>query len=227
MIIRRLKEATDIIKSRDETISTRDAQIAGLQSELDDLRKQLPEAKLKAAELEADLNKTKGDPKRPCLELQDALSKQLPPEIHHKMLPASRTIALRQTSKTMRTAVERANAVVQARREVQFHDGRGLLDKLHGLNAWCKVTVLRLQSCGLGEGGGLALAEALSLNSTLTSLHLSENDLGEGGGRALAEALRLNSTLTSLHLSVNDLGEGGGRDTAPQHHARGARPCQQ
>ena len=27
------------------------------------------------------------------------------PTIHHKMLPASRTIALRQTSKTMRTAV--------------------------------------------------------------------------------------------------------------------------
>ena len=94
---RRLKEATDIIKSRDETIAARNAQIAGLQSELDDLRKQLPEAKLKAAELEADLNKTKGDPERPCLELQDALSEQLPPEIHHKMLPASRTIALRQT----------------------------------------------------------------------------------------------------------------------------------
>ena len=105
---RRLKEATDIIKSRDETIAARDAQIAGLQSELDDLRKQLPEAKLKAAELEADLNKTKGDPERPCLELQDALSKQLPPEIHHKMLPASRTIARRQTSKTMLTAVEKA-----------------------------------------------------------------------------------------------------------------------
>ena len=97
---RRLKEATDIIKSRDETIAARNAQIAGLQSELDDLRMQLPEAKLKAAELEADLKKTKGDPEKPCLELQDALSKQLPPEIRHKMLPASRTIALRQTSKT-------------------------------------------------------------------------------------------------------------------------------
>ena len=53
---RRLQEARDIIKSRDETIAARDAQIVGLQSELDDLRKQLPEAKLKAAELEADLN---------------------------------------------------------------------------------------------------------------------------------------------------------------------------
>ena len=47
-----------------------------------------------------------------------------------------------------------ANAVVQARRGVQFPDGRGLMDKLNGLNAWCKVTVLRLESCSLGEGGG-------------------------------------------------------------------------
>ena len=54
----------------------------------------------------------------------------------------------------MRTAGEKANAVVQARRGVQFPDGRGLLDKLNGLNAWCKVTVLRLESCSLGEGGG-------------------------------------------------------------------------
>ena len=211
---RRLKEATDIIKSRDETIAARDAQIAGLQSELDDLRKQLREAKIKAAELEADLNKTKGDPERPCLELQDALSEQLPPEIHHKLLPAIRTIALRQTSKTMRTAVEKANAVVQARRGVQFPDGRGLLDKMNSLNAWCKVTVLRLQSCKLGEGGGRALAETLRLNSTLKSLDLGDNGLGEGAGRALAETPRLNSTLTSLDLSENDLGEGAGRALA-------------
>jgi chromosome segregation ATPase len=92
---KQLKEATDIIKSRDETIAARDAQIAGLQSELDDLRKQLPEAKLKAAELEADLNKTKGDPERPCLELQDALSKQL--AAREPQQDASRTIALHQT----------------------------------------------------------------------------------------------------------------------------------
>jgi hypothetical protein len=43
--------------------------------------------------------------------------------IRHKMLPASRAIALRQTSKTMRTAVEKADAVVQQRRGVQFPDG--------------------------------------------------------------------------------------------------------
>jgi hypothetical protein len=210
-----LKEATDIIKSRDETIASREAQIAGLQSELDDLRKQLSKAKLtETAELEADLKKTKGDPEKPCLELQDALSKQLPPEIHHKMLPACRTIDLRQTSRTIRTAVEKANVVVQARHGVQIPDSRGLLDKLNSLSVWCKVTVLRLERCGLGKGRGQTLAEALPLNATLTSIDLHGNSLGEGGGRAMAEALRLSITLTSLGHSNNRLGEGGGRALA-------------
>ncbi len=70
-------------------------------------------------------------------------------EIHYKMLPAIRAIALSRTTKTMRTAVEKADAVVQARGRIQFPNGQGLLGKLIGLNAWCKVTVLRLKSCGL------------------------------------------------------------------------------
>jgi hypothetical protein len=46
------------------------------------------------------------------------------------MLPASRNIAMLQTSKTMRTAVEKADGlwVVQARDGIQFPEGR-LLDK--------------------------------------------------------------------------------------------------
>jgi hypothetical protein len=46
----------------------------------------------------------------------------------------------------------------------------------------------------LGEGAGRELAEALRVNTTLTSLNLGCNALEEGGGRALAEALRLNTT---------------------------------
>ena len=53
---KRLKDATDIIKSRDDTISARGAQIASLQNDLDDLREQLSEANGKA---EADLRKSK------------------------------------------------------------------------------------------------------------------------------------------------------------------------
>ncbi len=55
-----------------------------------------------------------------------------------------------------------------------------------------------------------ALAEALRLNTTVTSLNLHRNRLVEGAGRALAEALgalaealRINTTVTSLTLSVN------------------------
>ena len=180
---------------------------------------------------------------RAVLKLQDFL-KHLPPEIYHKMLLASRTIALRRTSKTMRAAVEKADAVVQKRGGIQFPDGRGLLDQLNGLSAWCKLTVLRLRYCRLRrtgavslaealasflstslveldlgdnsiqEGGGRVLAEALRLCTALTSLNLDDNDLGEGGGRTLAEALRLNTTLASLNLSGNALGEVGGRALA-------------
>ena len=60
------------------------------------------------------------------------------------MLPASTNNAV--ASQKMRTAVEKADEVVQ------FPDGRGLVDQLIGLNAWSKVTVLRLKSCGLREG---------------------------------------------------------------------------
>ena len=68
---------------------------------------------------------------------------------------------------------------------------------MDGLNAWCKVTVLRLKSCGLGEGGGRAL-ETLRLNTTISSLDL------RGGRRA-----------------------GAGRGTARQHHDCVARPLLQ
>ncbi len=45
--------------------------------------------------------------------------------IHHKMLPASRTL----TSETMCTAVEAAGAVAHVRHGDWFRDGRGLVDK--------------------------------------------------------------------------------------------------
>jgi hypothetical protein len=139
------------------------------------------------------------------MELQDALE-LLPQEILNKMLPANRAIMLRRTSKTMRAAVENAkvDAVVVARHDIQFSDGNGLLVKLSDLNAWCKVINY------LGEGGGQAIAEALRVNSMMTSLDLEDNDLGDGGGQALAEALRVNTTVTSLDLDRNNLGKDAG-----------------
>jgi hypothetical protein len=77
-----------------------------------------------------------------------------------------------------------------------------------------KVTSLDLYYNGLGEGGGRALAETLRLNSTLHSFDLGGNGLGEGGGRALTETLRLNTTIRELDLRANGLGEGRGRALA-------------
>jgi Ran GTPase-activating protein (RanGAP) involved in mRNA processing and transport len=76
--------------------------------------------------------------------------------------------------------------------------------------AWveqCKVTVLRLEDCCLAELGGRTLADALCLNTTVTSMDIGSNGLGEVGGLELAEALHLNSTVTSINLWKNALGE--------------------
>ena len=103
--------------------------------------------------------------------------------MHSKIVPATRTFVLRRTSKTMLAAVDNAkvDVVVVRRRGVKFRNGEGLLDKLNGLNAWCRVTELRLNECALGEGGGQAIAAALRENHTLTGLNLCHNGLGEGG----------------------------------------------
>ena len=85
---------------------------------------------------------------------------------------------MRRTSKTMRAAVENAEVDVVVVSGVEFRNGEGLLHKFNGLNAWCRVTELRLNECALGEGGGQAIAAALRENHTLTELNLWNN--GEG-----------------------------------------------
>ena len=91
--------------------------------------------------------------------LQNALE-LLPQELHRKMLPANRTFVLRRTSKTMRAAVENAKLDTVVLKKSfgrlglsKFANGAGLQDKLNGLNAWCRVTVLDLNQCELREGG--------------------------------------------------------------------------
>ena len=146
----------------------------------------------------------------------------LPQEMHSKIVPAARTFVLRRTSKTMRAAVENAklDTVVKRRDGVKFRNGTGLQDKLNGLNAWCRVTVLDLTDCELRECGAQAIAAALVVNATLTELHLCNNELGEGAAQAIAAVLRVNTTLTNLDLVYNELGEGGA-----QEHRQLLRHC--
>jgi Ran GTPase-activating protein (RanGAP) involved in mRNA processing and transport len=53
------------------------------------------------------------------------------------------------------------------------------------------------------DEGAIAIADALKVNSSLTSLNLSSNSIYNEGGIASADALKLNSSLASLNLSRN------------------------
>ena len=63
-------------------------------------------------------------------------------------------------------------------------------------------------SC-IGINGVTAIAEALKMNSTLTSLDIEDNELEGEGALAISEALKLNSSLTSLDISMNNIENGG------------------
>ena len=57
---------------------------------------------------------------------------------------------------------------------------------------------------GLGEKGGLAIAQALRENTVLTNLHIGANRIGPNGGMALASAMTVNYSLESLNMTFNE-----------------------
>ena len=52
----------------------------------------------------------------------------------------------------------------------------------------------------LGEQGGIAISEALKVNTSITNIDLSRNYIGEQGGIAISEALKVNSFITNIDL---------------------------
>ena len=50
----------------------------------------------------------------------------------------------------------------------------------------------------IGENGGKAIAEALKVNTTVTSINLEWNEIGDDGAEAIEEALWVNTTVTSI-----------------------------
>jgi hypothetical protein len=132
------------------------------------------------------------------------------------IVPPTRTFILPLTSKTMRTAVEDAklDVVVVAKSGIKFRNGAGLQDKLNNLNAWCKVIVLNLYDCELGDDGAREIAATLRVNSTLQTLNLRNNSVGADGAPEIAAALRVNSTLHTLDLGFNGVGDDGAREIA-------------
>ena len=69
-------------------------------------------------------------------------------------------------------------------------------------------TGLDLSSNNIGDGGAIALAEALKVNASLTVLYLMSNGISPAGASALAEMLKLNTSLTVLNLNYNNIGAG-------------------
>ena len=70
-------------------------------------------------------------------------------------------------------------------------------------------TSMNLSARGIDDAVANALAEALKVNTSLTTLDLHRNSIGDGGASALAEALKVNTSLTTLHLHSNSIGAGG------------------
>ena len=59
-----------------------------------------------------------------------------------------------------------------------------------------------------------SLAQALRVNTSLSSLDLSNNFIGDEGANSLAQALRVNTSLSSLDLSYNFIGDEGANSLA-------------
>jgi hypothetical protein len=72
-----------------------------------------------------------------------------------------------------------------------------------------KLATLRLwNSWYIGVDGAVVLADALKVNTKLTTLYLFGNYIGEEGGIYLGEALAINKSISTLTINANQLGNG-------------------
>ena len=62
--------------------------------------------------------------------------------------------------------------------------------------------------------GANSLAQALRVNTSLSSLDLRSNSIGDEGANSLAEALIVNTSLSSLDLGYNSIGDEGANSLA-------------
>ena len=78
-----------------------------------------------------------------------------------------------------------------------------------------------LGNINIGPTGGEALADCLSMNSSLRSLDLYGCRLGDRGGRAIAKALRVNKVLALLEIQMNGIKEAAADllDAVRQRHS--------
>src|SRR3990167_5808111 len=76
------------------------------------------------------------------------------------------------------------------------------------------ITTIDLRSNKIDAAGAQALAEALKVNSTITTIDLMHNQIGAAGAQALAEALKQKATITRLDLAWNQVGDAGAQALA-------------
>jgi hypothetical protein len=71
------------------------------------------------------------------------------------------------------------------------------------------VTTIDLWSNQIGNKNTATLADALKINKSVTAINLYYNGIGVEGASALADALKVNTSLTRINLGYNEIGDVG------------------
>ena len=95
-----------------------------------------------------------------------------------------------------------------------FIGDSGASNLAEALEVNSSLTTLDLGDNEIGDSGALSLSEALKVNSSLTQLSLCNNLIYSSGASSLAEALKVNSSLTQLGLRDNNIGASGASSIA-------------
>ena len=85
----------------------------------------------------------------------------------------------------------------------------GALSLADALKVNTTLTSIDLSGNNIQAAGALSLADALKVNTTLTSIDLRDNNIQAAGALSLAEALKVNTTLTSIDLGSNNIEDAG------------------
>jgi hypothetical protein len=65
------------------------------------------------------------------------------------------------------------------------------------------VTTIWLNTNAIGDEGALAFADVIKVNTSVTTIWLHNNAIGDAGASALADALKVNTSVTSLYLDLD------------------------
>ncbi|KAL0246038.1 hypothetical protein GEMRC1_007254 [Eukaryota sp. GEM-RC1] len=77
------------------------------------------------------------------------------------------------------------------------------------LTVTSSVKYIYLQRNSIGSEGAIAIADALKVNSSVTFVDLQHNSIGSEGALAIAKTLKLNSSISGLFLENNSIGSEG------------------